>query len=307
MSVEELIKEALENFPIIKEIFDYDKIMKIFQDNEYSPLVYHLKKSVIDEGKVKNAVKKYKEDPNDNSPVIWLGMYLDSYYVIKDLEEYLSKLKGLDGFNSIIEHLIYSFWQGYTELEVAYYLKKLFGKIYLEPKLPNGKKVDVAYDDGDVFYVEVIAPKRHYKTERALNMSLETGKAVELPDTTDRACEKIVAELEHFSDILEDIKSVLVIDLKNTDFAEVEIEDCLLGVSKLVIMKDKVTGQYVGSRVDREKWTGFDVDPRLAKLGAIICFNKEKNVYGNSFFEKKIFQISLSDKEIKSLLQLFNE
>ena len=307
MSIRDIIQDAIQNFPNIESEFGFERILSIDKENEYSPLIYHLKKSIIDESKINNAIEKLKEEPDHIGVLLWLDMYLDSYYVMKDLDTYIKDLKVLDGFKSIIEHLINSFWQGYAELEIAYYLKKIFGEIELEPKLPNGKFVDVAYVTKEKYYVEVIAPRRYYKTERAIEKSGKEGIVVELPDSTDRACEKIIAELTHFEDIIDEVKSLLIIDLKHTDFTEIEIEDCLLGVSKLVIMKNAETGRYVGTRVEREKWTGFDYDDRLSKLGAVICFNKEKNLYGTPVFDKKVFQINFDDDEIKPLLTLFNE
>jgi hypothetical protein len=277
----------------------------MYQENEHCPLIYHLTKGVVEESKIKRAVDKLKEEPDHIGVLLWLDMYLDSHYVMKDLNMYFEALKGLDRFNSVVDHLVNSFWQGYAELEVAYYLKQLFGEIELETPLDNGKTADMTYFDEEPYHVEVIAPKRYYKVEKALNISAEKGIAVEVPDSTDRACRKIVAELDHFDGLSDDVNTLLIIDLKHTDFKETEIEDCLLGVSKLVIMKNSQTGDFVGTKVERENWTGFDYDQRLEKLGAVICFNKEKNIYGKPVFDKKIFQINMSDEEIKSLFNLF--
>lgn len=200
MSTEETIQEAFQYFPNIESVFGLERLLEIDKEDEYSPLIYHLKKSVVEESKIRDALDKLREEPEHIGVLLWLDHYLDSHYVMKDLDKYFSELKELDKFETVVEHIKTSFWQGYAELEVAYYLKQLFGEIELETQLSNGKSVDVSFVNEEEYYVEVIAPKRYYKTEKALERSAEKGIAVELPDSTDRACEKIIAELEHFED-----------------------------------------------------------------------------------------------------------
>jgi hypothetical protein len=139
MSLKAIIKDAFEYYPAINNVFGIERILNINEKDEHSPLVYHLKRAVVEESKIKNALEKLEEEPNHMDVLLWLDTYLDSHYVMKDLNMYIDDLMSLDKFNSVIEHLVNSFWQGYAELEVAYYLRQLFGGNRIRTKTSQWK------------------------------------------------------------------------------------------------------------------------------------------------------------------------
>ncbi|MHC4890785.1 MAG: hypothetical protein ACYTEO_15125, partial [Planctomycetota bacterium] len=236
-----------------------------------------------------------------------LDNILRPYFVLKHLDTCLQDLHDKKGVNAYVSHLLdlNSFWQGYCEIEVASYLKKTFGEIELEPKLPNGKVADVKFslNSEDVF-VEVTVPKSSYKFTKAMEKSAETGKPVELPIPTERASEKILDELQHFVDELDEVKSIIILNLNQTEIEDIDIEESLLGVSKLVVSLNRETHE-TKTRVVRENWTAFSRDNELAKLGAVICYKTEFALNGNVIFNKKIFVLSFGKQKSDELLKIF--
>jgi len=302
------IISALEQFSIIKDLIGVEKVLELFKRDEKSPFIYYLEKSLVDEDRVKKLLEDLKDNPGHIGILILLDLNLNKYYIMKHLNSNLAYIKSHEKLDRFIEHLLdsSSFWQGYTEIEISAYLKKLFGCIELEPLLPNGKSVDVKYsNNGQDYYIEITVPKAWYKYEKEIKKSAEKGIAVELEDSTDRACEKILDEVAHFDGVLDDVKSIIIINLNETEFDEIEIEDCLLGISKLVFMKNSKTGEFIGTRVDREKWTAFDIDERLQKIGLIISYKRDFALNGNVVFNKKMFIVSFSEKDYVPLEKLF--
>jgi hypothetical protein len=194
----------------------------------------------------------------------------------------------------------------YSSLLVAAQIKRLFGNIELEPKLPNGKSVDVKFqiNSGDIF-AEVIAPKESYKYIKKMNESAETGKVVTLEIPTERASEKIITELEHFSKILEEVNLLLIINLNDTEIEDIDIEDSILGLSKLVVKTDRETKE-VTTDVARDNWKAFMRDNDLRKIGAVICYKRDFAINGNKIYEKRIFVMNFDEAKFKPLTNLFN-
>lgn len=304
----EEIEGALKQFPNIAEVIGLESLKELEKADEKAPVVFLLKKTVVeDKGKLEKLFEAYKENPEHVGIIVAIDYYLRPYYILKHLDSNLATIKSENKLGVYITHLLdsKSFWQGYSEIEVAAYLKKLFGNVELEPNLPNGKSVDAKYSlNGQDYFVEVTVPKPWYRYQQKMEESAETGGVVKLEDSTDRACDKILNEVEHFKD-LDSIKSIIVLNLNQAEFDEVEIEDCLMGVSKLVVLKEQATGKFVGTKVTREPWTAFDMDNRLQNIGLVLCYRREFALNGAVIFTKRLFVISFAEADYKPLEKLF--
>jgi hypothetical protein len=237
-----------------------------------------------------------------------LDYYLRPYHTIKHLDRCVGVIASEKKLEVALFHLIdpESYWQGYSEIEVAAYVKKQFGNISLEPLLPRSKSVDMKYVFNDQnYFVEVTAPKSYYKFQEKMEESAKTGKAVTLEDATSRASEKILAEVEHFKGILDDFKSIIIMNVNGSEFDGSEIEDSLLSVSKLVVLKDPKTDKFLGTKVTRDPWTSFQADEDLKKIGLIVTYKRDFALNGTVEISKKLFVISFSEDDFKPLEKLF--
>lgn len=307
MNWESLIDSAVNQFPIIKKRIDISRLLSLADEDKYSPIIYYLTKSMPDKQKVQEILKVLEENPNHIGALVALDYLLRPYYILKHLDKCLSIIQDENNLNSFLEHLLNpdSFWQGYSEIEVAAYLKNTFGKIELEPSLGDKKKADIKFslNSNDVF-VEVTTPKRHYKHVKAMQESAKKHKFVQLEAPVERASDKILEELKHFADVLDKVLSVIVINLNNTEIEDIDIEDALMGVSKLVVLTNRSTGK-IETRVLRENWTAFSKDDKLSKVGAIICYRRDFALNGDVVFEKRIFALSFDEQKCEQLLTLF--
>lgn len=308
MGLETIIDSALSQFPIIKEKIGKAKLLSIAEKNQHLPIIYYLTKSMPDNSKVKKMLDVLKSDPNHIGALVILDYLLKPYHILKHLDRCLAIIQNEDKLNTSLEHLLNanSFWQGYCEIEVAAYLKKMFGKIELEPIL-NEKKADIKFflNSKEVF-VEVTAPKRSYKYIKAMQESADEHKVVQLEAPVERASDKILEELRHFADKLDKINSVIFMNLNDTEIEDIDIQDALMGISKLVILKNMSTGK-IETRVARENWTAFAKDNRLAKVGAIVCYKRDFAINGNIAFEKRVFALSFDEQKCEHLLNVFPE
>jgi len=301
------IKTTLNQFPTIKQIVPLENLIYIIDKDPRSPIIYYLSRSLPDESKVKELVAVLEENPKHVGALLILDHILRPYYIFKHLDSCLSVIKGQGKLDAFLTHLLdkNSFWQGYCEIEVASNLKKVFGTVELEPKLPNGKLVDIKFPLGSKeVFVEVTTPKKNYKFVKAMEESAETGRAVKLDAPVERASDKILTELEHFSEVLDEVQSIIIVNLNETEIEDIDIEDSLLGISKLVVLTNRLTGE-VQTRVGREDWTAFSRDSKLAKIGAIICYGREFALNGDIVYNKRIFAMSFEKEKYQPLIKLF--
>ena len=152
--------------------------------------------------------------------------------------------------------------------------------------------------------MEVTAPKRSKKYIEKMEESAETGKAVKLPIPVERASEKIVGEIKHFSKILEDVHSVIIINLNDTEIEDCDIDDSMLGVSSLLVKTNRETRE-VNPEGIRGKWKAFDRDLDLEKIGAVICYKRSFNVKGEIIYQKHMFVMSFDKEKYEPLTKLF--
>lgn len=310
MNKEELkviLETTLEQFPTIKQMIPVEHLIKMADNDPHSPLIYYLSKSNPDVSKVENLVNRLKQEPKHIGVIFSLYHILRPYHTIKYLDSCLGIIKDEEKLGKCISHLIdkESFWQGYCEIEVAANLKKLFGEIELEPKLPNGKSADIKFPLGsDEIFVEVTAPKRSYTFTKRMEESADTGQVVQLEAPVERASEKIVAELEHFSKILEKVNSIIIINLNETEIEDIDIEDAILGVSSLLVRTNRITRE-VTMKVKRDKWNAFYRDADLSKIGAVICYKRDFALNGKIAYEKKMFIMNFKEDKYQPLDDLF--
>ena len=161
--LQQTLEKALDQFPTIKQVITLEKLLELVKKNPHEHFIYYLSKSSPKVSKVQEMLDALKEKPNDGVALLVLGLLIETYCIMKHLDGFLETIKDEPKLGKYISHLTEpnSFWQGYSEIEVASNLKQIFGDIELEPKLANGKSVDVKFQLGseDVF-VEVTAPKR---------------------------------------------------------------------------------------------------------------------------------------------------
>jgi len=301
------IEKAIGQFPTIGQIVGLGNLISIASKDHRSPIVYYLSKSMPSESKVEELVSVLEKDPKHIGALFILDHIVRPYHILKHLDRCLSIIKDERKLDAFLGHLLdkNSFWQGYSEVEVASNLKSIFGKIELEPKLPNEKNADIKFPlNSEEVFVEVTVPKRGYKHVKAMEKSAETGKVVKLEAPVERATEKILAELEHFSKLLDQVKSLIVINLNESEIEDIDIEDSLLGVSKLLVLKDESTGE-VQTRVGRGDWTAFREDNDLAKIGAVVCYERQFALNGTVVYSKRIFAMSLEEQQWRLLSKLF--
>lgn len=299
------LKEAISQFPMIEQVIGIDTILNLAQRDSRSPLVYYLKRSLRDEDKVNQLMLDFEKNPKHVGVLIALDYYLNCYWTMKHLDRCLSEIKNCGKIDVFIGHLLdsNSFWQGYCEIEVAANVKQTFGEVELEPSLPNGKSVDVKfYLNTNEVFIEVSAPKTGYLYSKALEKATE--KVVKLPDVKQRAVDRLLEELEHFKGVLDRIKSVIVLNLNESDFDDLEIEDLLSGIElRILIAKG---AKNISPIFRREGWTLFESEKDLKKVGAIICYKRNFDVLsGNVIYTKRIFAISFESREAIGLLRLF--
>lgn len=304
----ESIKKALNQFPQIRAVIGEERIIDLAQKESTNMLIAYIEKTYIDEktnAHIIGLLDALKKEPNHIGALFLLEYYLRPYFTLKHLDKCLGSIAQEDRLGVSLSHLLdsKSFWQGYSEIEVAAYLKKKFGQITLEPCLKNGKSVDMKYYyNKEDYFVEVTAPKSHHKFIAKMEESAQTGQVVTVEDSTSRASEKVLTEVEHFKDILDETKSVIILNVNGSDFDEAEVEDCLLGVSSLAILKNAQTGQFIGTKVTRNPWTAFEADEDLKKIGIVMTYKRDFAVpSGAVAFTKKIFVIALKEEDAKPL------
>lgn len=302
------INKALNQFPNIRNAIGEDKILTLAKKEPTNMLIVYLEKTCIDdktEKKIKKYVSEFNKDSNHIGVMFYLDYYLRPIFVLKHLNECLGSIITEDRLGVSVSHLIdsKSFWQGYSEIEVAAYIKKKFGKITLEPALKNGKSVDIMYNfNKEDYFVEVTAPKAHHKFVSEMEKSAQTGKVVKLADSTQRTLDKLLTEVEHFKGVSDETKSIIILNVNGTEFDEQDIEDCLLGVSSLAILKNAQTGQFMGTKVVRNPWIAFEVDDDLKKIGIVMTYKRDFAFpKGEVVFTKKIFVIALKKEDAKPL------
>ena len=304
-----LIDSAVSQFPTIKKKIGTATLLSVAEKDQHSPIIYYLTKSMPDESKVREILKVLKEDSKHIGALVVLDHLLKPHYILKHLDKCLSIIQDESKLDASLEHLLNSnsFWQGYSEIEVAAYLKSVFGKIELEPSLDDKKNADIKFplNSKDVF-VEVTVPKRYYKYVKAMQESAEEHKVVQLEAPVERASDKILEELKHFADVLDKVLSIIIINLNDTEIEDIDIEDALMGVSKLVVLTNRFTGK-IETRVARENWTAFSKDDKLRKVGAIMCYKRDFALNGDVVFEKRVFALSFDKQECEHLLKLFPE
>lgn len=307
MNQESLIRKAVGQFSVVKQLFGIEKFLEIARSDPSSPIIYYLSKSLPDLSQIKELLDQLKKDPEHIGVLVKLDFLLRPYHILRHLDNCLSKNKDEKKLNIILDHISNSksFWQGYCEAEVASNLKDVFGTIELEPELPNGKVADIKFllNSEDVF-AEITVPKKGYRYRNAEEKALKSGKAVRMPDVVERASDKILAELEHFSNILDQVQSIIIINLNESDFEDLDIQDSLMGISKLVLITDRSTGR-TNAKVAREDWTAFKMDNELARVGAIICYKRDFHLNGTVVYNKKIFVMCFEKEEYEKLLNLF--
>ena len=305
-ALKQTLTENIENFPTIKNIITLKKLLELADKNPHGHFVHYLSKSNPNPSKITELLNVIKRS-QDGAAIFCLGMLIEPYCIMNYLDKFLESIKDEEKLGKYISHLTEpnSFWQGYSEIEVAANIKNVFGKIELEPKLPNGKSVDVKFqlDYKDIF-VEITAPKTSKKYLEEMEKSAETGQVVELPIPIERASEKIVDEIKHFSQILGDVHSVIIINLNDTDIEDCDIDDAMLGESSLLVQTNKQTGE-VKTSVIRKKWSAFNRDPDLEKIGAVICYKRGFNIKGEIKYEKKMFVMSFDNEKYEPLTKLF--
>ena len=301
------LEEAISHFPTIKQFIGIDRILNLAQKDSVSPLVYYLERSLYDEDKVKQLMSDFRKNPRHVGVLIILDYYLNYYWTMKHLDHCLSEIKDCPKIDVFIRHLLdsNSFWQGYCEVEVAANVKQTFGKVELEPLMPNGKSVDVKfYLNSDEVFVEVSAPKTGDLYRKALEKA--TGRVVKLPDVKQRAVDRLLDELEHFKGILDEIKSVIVLNLNESDFDDLEIEDILSGIELRLLVEKSAKNLSASPTIMRNGWTLFESEPDLRKVGAVICYKRNFDILsGNIIYTKRIFAISFESKETTELSMLF--
>lgn len=305
-ALKQTLRENIENFPSIKTLVTLEKLLDLTDKNPHEHFIHYLSKSNPNPSKIielQNVIKRTR----DGTAIICLGWLIEPYCIMKYLDDFLGAIKNEEKLGKYISHLTEesSFWQGYSEIEVAANIKNVFGKIELEPKLPNDKSVDVKFQLGaeDIF-VEVTAPKRSEKYRERIEESAETGTVVTLPIPVERASEKIVGEIKHFSKILGNVNSVIIINLNDTEIEDIDIEDAMLGVSSLLVKTNRETRE-TKTEVIRGDWKAFNRDPDLEKIGAVICYKRNFNALGEIIYEKKIFIMSFDKEQYEPLTKLF--
>jgi hypothetical protein len=301
------IETAIEQFPTLKKRIGNDRLLSIAKEDLHSPIIYYLVRSQPDLSKVQDMLNVLSKEPKHVGALIILDHLVRPYHTLKHLDNCLASIQNESKLTASLEHLLHSdsFWQGYSEIEVASSFKGIFGKVELEPSLGSGKNADVRFtmNSHDVF-VEVTVPKMHYKFVKLMEESAEKHEAIQLEAPVERASDKILEELEHFADVLPQVRSIIIINLNQTEIEDIDIDDSLMGVSKLVVVTDRSTGK-VETRVARGDWTAFSKDAKLAKVGAIVCYKRDFAINGTVFYEKKIFALSFDKPEWEPLLKLF--
>jgi len=307
MDQESLIGSAVNQFPTIKSKIGTSILISLAKKDAHSPIIYYLTKSIPDESKVQETVKVLQDDPNHIGALVTLDYHLRPHYILNHLDWCLSIIRNENKLDTLLEHLLNpnSFWQGYSEIEVAAYLKVLSGEIELEPKLDDKKSADIKFQlNSESIFAEVTVPKSHYKFIRIMQKSAKEHKVVELKAPIERASDKILDELKHFANVLDKVLSVIIVNLNDTEIEDIDIEEALMGVSKLEVLTNRTTGK-TETRVIREKWTAFDLDEKLKKIGAIICYKRNFTLNGDVKFEKRVFGLSFDVPLCENILKLF--
>ena len=305
--LEQTLETALEQFPTIKQIITLEKVLELLKNDPYSLFIYNLSKSNPKISKLQEMIGVLKKDPTHVGAMVILYEMIKPFCMMKYLDSFLEAIKDEDKLSKYIAHLTEknSFLQGYSEIEVAANLKKIFGAIELEPKLANGKSVDVKFllGSGEIF-VEVTAPKKSQKYMEKMEESADTGNVVELEAPVERASEKIIGEIKHFSKVLEDVNSLIIINLNDTDIDDCDIEDSILGVSSLLVQTNRETREF-SSKVIRGDWNAFSRDHDLGKIGAVICYKRDFALNGEIVYTKKLFVMSFEEAKYQPLTKLF--
>jgi hypothetical protein len=288
-------------------VIPLEALIKLAKDDPNSLFVHYLSKSNPDVSKVEKLVNVLKKEPKHVGAIFALDHILRPFHIMKYLDSCLESIKDQEKLGKFVAHLTEkdSFWQGYCEIEVAANIKKLFGKIELEPKLPNEKSVDIKFPLGsDEIFAEITAPKRSYKFIERMRESVDTGQVVQLEAPAERASEKIIAELNHFAKILEEVHSIIIINLNETEIEDIDIEDAILGVSSLLVQTNRVTREVI-TKVKREEWNAFYRNADLSKIGAVICYKRDFALNGKISYEKKMFIMSFKEDKYQPLSKLF--
>jgi hypothetical protein len=272
-----LLKKAIPQLPTIKHVIGVDKILLLSQKDSASPLAHYIRRRLPDESKVKQLMSEFEKNPKHVGVLILLDRHLNCLWTMKHLDDCLSEIKDCNKIDVFVRHITdsNSFWQGYCEIEVAANIRRPFGKTELEPSLPNGKSVDIKfYLDSDQIFSEVSAPKKGNLYSKALEKA--TKKVVELPDVKQRAHDRLLEELKHFRGVLDETKSVIILNFNESDFDDLEIEDILSGIELRVLIARGA--RTVAPIVERAGWTLFESEKDLEKVGAIICYKRNFDV-----------------------------
>lgn len=282
-------------------------LLSLAKKDQHSQIIYYLTKSMPNETKVQETLKVLQNDPKHVGALVALDYHLRPHYILRHLDRCLSVIQNENKLDALLEHLLKpnSFWQGYSEIEVAAYLKVFSGVIELEPRLDDKKSADIKFPlcSKNVF-AEVTVPKSYYKFVKIMQKSAEEHKVVELEAPVERASDKILDELKHFANVLDKVLSIIIVNLNDTEIEDIDIEDALMGVSKFVVLTNRTTGK-IETRVIREKWTAFNKDEKLRKIGAIICYKRDFTLNGDVKFEKRVFGLSFNIQLYENLLKLF--
>jgi hypothetical protein len=307
LDLESAVFQGIKQFPTIGKKVDTKRLSDLLKEDPDSAFLNCLAKSIPDEERLKHLVKILEQNPNHLNALVGLDLLLRPYNVMKYLDTCLDAIQDARKLNAAIEHLMKSdsFWQGYSEIEVAANIKRVFGNVELEPSLGNEKKADVKFImDSKEIFLEVTVPKRSYAYVKLIEESVRERKVVQLEAPVERAGEKILTELEHFADVLGKVHSVIVINLNETEIEDIDIEDSLMGKSKFVVLTDRSTGK-VEMKEARGDWTAFSRETKLAKVGAIVCYKRDFTLNGKILYQRKVFGLSFGEPECELLLRLF--
>lgn len=290
MDIKNKIKTAIKQFPTIEEVIGIDRIIKEIKKNKNMPVIQYLCESLYNKYEVHKLYNKLLNEPNNYKIILSLNWILESFNIMKHLDNILFDVKNENKLKTSINLLLTSFYDGYSEIEIASFFKKIFGEIELQPKIPNNKYADISYFlNSEKFFVEIKTPIWGQKYEDILSKmsgeykSKKIPIAFKAPDFFNRIYSIILEAIKKFENCLDKINSIIIIDITNSDFKEMDIQ---------IYLNDSIDSLY-------------EHDERLKKIGSIICYKRDYQYNGKVIYKKQFFSNPYINNKYKILQNIF--
>ena len=317
MDFENKIRTALKQFPTISKKIDLDPLLKKVKSKNnlkkgnykgINPLLCILHNSLYNKKRVQNLINTLKES-NSYKIKELIKWELESYHILNDLEKNLKNVQDEPGLKTSIQLLITSFYDGYSEIEIGSLLFSTFGNIVFQPKLNNGSPADHRFTFNDIeYFIEVKTPHFGQKYSDSLEkysvnaLSGEVPKAFERPSSLDRLYEVLLEAVRKFDGCLDDLNTLIIIDITNSDIKEDTIDDALLGEEYLLKNNNKNGLKLISHR---DHWTYFKHDKRLNKINYLIWYKRYYDYTGIITYRYRIYEINPTNIDHKSLIAIF--